>query len=265
MLVEAQRDFIGARVDIDPDSDTSRFIGSSFGVGELGLNLLFETRETVRIRRAMRRDRTVEKLVGGRTSGRSMPSVFCYNPLRCHVEILQPDEQGYGPLCFTVSDPDAVIPLPRFVSGDYGRLVSRPDVVRAASLAGSTPPWLPVALVCGRISDYPLDLPSIEEIKEILYEDHTVAARLTGAFYVSKDSEMVTVAIQAATESEASDVNLKKRVADLVNENRLVPLKVRLLDPHTFPRRPILDFERKVRYLCTTEQAAETSDNLTTS
>ncbi len=54
VLVEAQRDYIAARMGIDIGQDPHRLVGSSFGVGELGLNLLFETRETIRMRRAMR-------------------------------------------------------------------------------------------------------------------------------------------------------------------------------------------------------------------
>ena len=105
VLVEAQRDYIAARMGIDIDRDPRRIVGSSFGVGELGLNLLFETRETIRMRRAMRTQLALAQLLCGSAAVLyAMPSVFCYNPLRTHIEVLNPDANGIGELCITMLD-----------------------------------------------------------------------------------------------------------------------------------------------------------------
>ena len=250
MVVEAQRDYIAARMGIDVDHDPCRMIGSSFGIGELGLNLLFESRETIRIRRAMRNSEAIRLLVAGRSDG-SLPSVFCYNPLRCHVEVIDADAHGCGELCITVTDSHAVILLPRYASGDYGRLVSPEQVVQAACLAGPDVPWLPVAVVFGRIADRAPHYPSVEEIKEILYLDHGVADRLSGAFRLSSDWQGVRLTVQASSEESADDPDLRSKLTGLLNRGGWSRLRVEILSPVAFPCRPILDFERKFAYVAT--------------
>ncbi len=248
VLVEAQRDFIATRMGIDPEHDAQRLIGSSFGIGELGLNLLFETRETIRMRRAMRTQAAVAYLLGGTPGGSSVPSVFCYNPLRCHIEVLTPDEDGFGELCFTMLDPQAIIPLPRYASGDMGKLVSRPDVAQAAQLAGSSAPWLPVVVVKGRIKDRPVDMPSVESIKELMYSDLAVAHQLTGAFRITKEAGGVRLVFQANTDRAAMDPGLRQQLARLGQAQLAVPFDVDVLAPLAFPFRPALDHERKFPY-----------------
>ncbi len=250
VLVEAQRDYIAARMDIDLDHDRHRMIGSSFGVGELGLNLLFETRETIRMRRAMRAKPALAQLLSGNAASSSMPSIFCFNPLRCYVEVLRPGADGFGELCFTMLDPHAIIALPRYTTGDMGKLVSRQDVAQAAQLAGTARPWLPVVAVQGRIKDRPAGMPSVESIKELIYTDHAVADQLTGAFRISKnDTGVVKLTIQTNTETAAEDAGLRKQLLTLVNDRQATPLDLELLAPHAFPYRPLLDHERKFAYM----------------
>lgn len=250
VLVEAQRDYIAARLGIDLDHDPHRIIGSSFGAGELGLNLLFETRETIRMRRAMRTQPQVAQLLSGTTDGRSAPSIFCFNPLRCHVEVLSPGPDGFGELCFTMLDTQAIIALPRYVSGDLGKLVNQQEVTQAARLAGSARPWLPVVAVKGRIKDRPVGMPSVECIKELIYADHGVADQLTGAFRINQDDRGgVKLTLQANSERAAQDPGLHTQLLTLARRQLSVPVDLELLPPLAFPYRPLLDFERKFAYL----------------
>lgn len=257
VLVESQRDYIAAKLGIDLDGGGHRTVLSSFGVGELGLNLLFETRETIRLRRAMRNQPEIEHLIGGRPSGRSMPSVFCFNPLRCHLEVLRPDADGYGELCFTVIDPSAVMPLPRYATGDYGKLVAHAAVRQAARMLGCEAPWLPVAVVCGRVGDRPAGLPSAEEVKEVLYADHGVADQLTGAFKLELDAQGTGhLTLQAAGSDESTHISLAAQLSGQLNQDRTQPLSVAVLAPHLFPWRPQLDYERKFAYMNPAAQAS---------
>lgn len=250
VLVEAQRDYIAARMGIDLDHDPHRMIGSSFGVGELGLNLLFETRETIRMRRAMRTQPEVAQLLSGNIEGTSPPSVFCFNPLRCYIEVLNPGADGFGELCFTMLDPQAIIPLPRYTTGDMGKLVTRQDAAQAAQLAGTALPWLPVVAVKGRIKDRQNGMPSVESIKELIYSNHAVADQLTGAFRISKDETGgVKLTIQTNTERAAKDPGLRKQLVTLVNDRQSTALDLELLGPQAFPYRPLLDHERKFAYM----------------
>jgi phenylacetate-CoA ligase len=206
MLVEAQREYIAARMGIDLDGGASRLIGSSFGVGELGLNLLFETRATIAMRRALRDPTLAGAWLGLPASDRAVPSVFCHNPLRCHIEVLRPDSQGYGELCFTMLDRQAVIPLPRFATGDLGRLLPPAAVQAICQATALTPPWLPVVLTRGRLKDRSQAAPSVEQVKEWLYKDHAEADLLSGAFKVCVGTCGVPeITVQLAGHAESLD------------------------------------------------------------
>jgi phenylacetate-CoA ligase len=250
ILVEAQRDYLAARMGIDIDQDPSRLIGSSFGVGELGLNLLFETRETIRLRRAMRANTELSTLLCGSTTNGSMPSVFCYNPLRTYIEILNAGPDGFGELCITMLDEHAVIPLPRYTTGDLGRLVSQSELKQAHQTTGAALPWLPVIAVKGRIKDRGIGMPSVETIKEVLYSDHAIADHLTGAFRLSTPGcGGIVLSLQANTDSAAGSPELLARLEELLAQRELAHLKLALFGPTAFPWRPVLDFERKFAYL----------------
>ena len=251
VLVEAQRDYIAARMGIDIDHDPHRLVGSSFGVGELGLNLLFETRETICMRRAMRSNATLARLLCGGAVPDALPSVFCYNPLRTHLEVLNPDANGFGELCITMLGAGNVIALPRYATGDMARLLPLPDTQQAAALAGVPAPWLPMALVQGRIKDRPAGMPSVERIKELIYLDHAIADQLSGAFRLERtDDGQVRLTLQASSARSASRM-LQQAVAQLCAQHDHDRLQVCVLGPEQFPWRPMLDYERKFDYVST--------------
>lgn len=249
MLVETQRDYISAKMGIDVGPDSARLVGSSFGVGELGLNLLFETRETIRIRRMMRIQPNLMKMVNGSTKMDSLPSIFCYNPLRTFLEILNPDENGVGELCITMLDPHAVIPLPRYATGDQGRLISSAEAAIAVQLAQCNEPWLPLVAIHGRIKDRSVSLPSVESIKELLYLDHDIADQLTGVFRLDLVNGRTRITIQAYTDEDLCLTRLQHRLLTMFSAEGLYNIDVVLMGLSVFPWRPQLDFERKFSYM----------------
>ena len=252
VLVEAQRDYIAARMGMDIDRDPHRLVGSSFGVGELGLNLLFETRETIRMRRAMRSLPALARLLCGAAAVDAIPSVFCYNPLRTYLEILNPDANGFGELCITMLDRHAVIPLPRYATGDLGKLINPQDTAKAATMAGTEPPWLPLVAIQGRIKDRSSGLPSVESIKELLYLDHAIADQLSGAFRLAQDDSGRTKLTLQATPDAAVTPALRTQLMDICARRGFANLEVDLVKPEDFPWRPLLDFERKFAYVAAT-------------
>jgi phenylacetate-CoA ligase len=250
VLVEAQRDYIAECMGIDLDNDPHRLIGSSYGVGELGLNLLFETRETIKIRRATRRLPEVAQLLMRTHANPSPPGVFCFNPLRCYVEVVDPDANGFGELCITLLDADALIALPRYATGDLGRIISPSDARQAAELANTPCPWLPLVVLCGRIKDRPSGLPSVESIKTILYTNRAVAQELTGAFRLFLSAQgQVQVTVQARSEKAAGDPELNAQLRLLLHRYCPLPHHLDVVPPEMFPHRPVLDFERKFIYI----------------
>jgi phenylacetate-CoA ligase len=251
MLVEAQRDHMARHLGIDPDHDVQRMVGSSFGVGELGLNLLFETRTSLRIRRAARRLPALAALLEGGEGGEgaAVPAVFCYAPQRLCVEIIEPDARGWGGLCLTLLDRHAVIPLPRFATGDLARLPGAAEVAQAARMAAVDVPWLPVVLLRGRQADNTPGAPSVEAIKELIYADFDDAEMLTGAFRIlaAEGGAAARVLVQSGSADKAREGGLQHRLQRRAAA-LLPPVEICVLAPELFPDRPLIDFERKFAY-----------------
>lgn len=258
VLVEPQRQFIEHAIGIRRDDPTEhRLVGSSFGIGELGLNLLFETRETIAMRRRAYAKQAASPTATQQTRG--TPSLFCMNPLRCHVGVLDPDEQGVGELCFTLLARDAVIPLPRFASGDLGRILPREEMQAMAAEAGVEAPWMPMVSVLGRMKDQPDRWPSAERLKEVVYSNGPLANQLTGAFQLLRPSTATggdlvgdgtaVLVVQARPGLEEPREGLAQRLQEHVSQQVALPLRVDLRSHHQVPWRPLMDYERKFTYL----------------
>lgn len=251
MLVEAQRRYLEAKLGIVSGAAEGRVVASSFGVGELGLNLLFETRETIRMRRMQsQRDADRHVLDTGRGMGTEHPALFCFDPLRCHVEVIDPDANGFGELCFTMLGGRELIPLPRYLTGDVGRLVGPNELRQLAAGAGLPgPPWLPVLAVRGRAKDRPSDLglPSVEAVKELIYADHGLADHFTGAFKLQVGPEgTVRLRLRVRSTQAAAEGDIEKRLSTKAQTMGFGPMRFELCgaewgaDP---------DYERKYEYL----------------
>lgn len=248
MLVESQRDFFAARMGIDIDLDDHRLIGSSFGIGELGLNLLFETRETIRLRRAARKDPVLQAIVCGSVQVQSVPALFCYNPMRSHLEVVNPGADGFGELCITMLDNQGAIPLPRYATGDSARLISQEEIESGMQGKGFAWPWLPMIALRGRIKDQGNEGPSVEYIKELIYLNHEIANGLTGAFRLSRLNESDFLLTLQANTQDHSLADLLLQLKQLFQNHGVENLKIELMATDDFPWRPTLDFERKFAY-----------------
>lgn len=249
MLVEPQREYIAKCMGLDLETEPQRMIGSSFGVGELGLNLLFETRCTIHLQRKLRAARSTADRGADAYGEGAAPQLLCYNPMRCHVEVLNPDSSGFGELCFTMLDRQAVIPLPRFATGDLGRMLARPTISAHADRARLMTPWLPVVELHGRIADRSTDLPSVEQVKEWIYSDHLIAHQLSGAFrLVSQPRGGARLTLQLTGDARAEE-DVRTRIQEIARLYGFTDLQVESLSASEFPWRPMLDFERKFPYL----------------
>jgi phenylacetate-CoA ligase len=153
-------------------------------------------------------------------------------------------------MCVTMLDTHAVIPLPRYTTGDMARLVTPDEVKVLSAQAGTVPPWLPMVAVRGRIKDRPDGLPSVEGVKDCLYQDHSLADQLTGAFKIVKDAGgVVRVVLQARCDAAAEQDEVRGRLLSLLQARWCGEIAVEVLAPMAFPWRPVLDHERKFAYL----------------
>lgn len=245
---ESFRDYLAATLHIDPDAPGNGLIGSSMGVGELGLNLFNETRETVALRRACARDReNLVRLLGHDNAG-VLPTFFVYNPLRIFVEVHSTDRLGCGDLTVSMLDAKAVIPLMRYKTGDRAALL---DPTRVADLlgAGMRVPSLPMIALLGRDKDVISPKWHVDFFKDALYSRQDIARHLTGAFRLTRSQGALLWELQLNKESVADPAGiasvLKVVVADrLGNES----LEVACFAYALFPYGQTLDFERKFIY-----------------
>lgn len=248
MLVEPQRAYLEARLGIVSNPTGGRVVASSFGVGELGLNLLFETRETIRMRRVQRADGAAsEPGDPSLLAESSQPALFCFDPLRCYIEVLDPGADGFGELCFTMLGGRELIPLPRYTTGDVGRLLGERETRELARRTGlGAPPWLPVLAVRGRAKDRTPGRPSIEAIKELIYTDHALAGVLTGAFKLAGERDgRAELRVRTTLLAAEERATVQSRLSALAGGRGLGHLRVIACGPE-WGADP--DYERKYDY-----------------
>ncbi|WP_046114382.1 hypothetical protein [Aquincola tertiaricarbonis] len=246
MLVEPQRRFIADALGITPGD--GRLVVSSMGIGELGLHLFFEDAACIAVRQALQ--------AGARWPGLQdledadgLPSLFCFDAQRCHVETVGTDARGDGELVVTLLDPRTPLLLPRYATGDLARLVPPACAAAACQSLGLPPPVLPWLLVHGRRRDRAAGRPSVERIKECLYADAAVARRLTGAFRLQADGRLLVQAADACSDAELATLagSLSRQLAGLRQGS--APLQLVLRRPHDCGFGPPLDHERKFAYV----------------
>src|SRR5262249_30814990 len=125
------RGYVASRFRLNADDPQAGRILSSFGVGELGLHLCYETAATVALRRTAWRNRDLARPLFGLASPRSaLPFVFAFNPDRTFIEFLDPASNGFGRLTISMLDTSLPIPLLRYQTGDIARLLDADWVVQ---------------------------------------------------------------------------------------------------------------------------------------
>ena len=247
---ENYRNYVGKKLNIDPDNPSTGIIGSSMGVGELGLNLCFETLETIALRRAINRSPALmEKLFGCVSGNDPCPMLFAYNPLSYYLEARNSDVQGYGELLVSILDKDCPLPLFRYQSGDEAKLLDTDVIIKAFQAEGLTAPLLPkMPLICirGRQKDRLESGLHISVIKDALYEDVDFADRITGAFRIDRDNPSVLhIQIRRGEKPEEVDTPAISS-GDII----LIPTEnIQLWDYDAFPYGKSIDYERKFTYL----------------
>jgi phenylacetate-CoA ligase len=244
------RNYLADHFQLDNDDPSTGIIASSMGVAELGLNLFYETPETIKLRRlAQVNPEFFQALFGIAAVGTTLPMLFVYNPLRCYVETVGKDAAGYGNLTISMSDPEAVLPLLRYQTGDVARLFSPEEITRACELSGLPLPGkmpLPVIAMQGRSKDCLPDATHTGQYKDALYVHKDIAIKLTGAFRVEYPEGKILVHVQLRRGFE-EDNDLRSRLAAEF-PGTVLPEQVQVWPYMKFPFGMTLDYERKFSY-----------------
>jgi phenylacetate-CoA ligase len=252
---EQFRSYVAGRLGLDADRPERGYIMSSFGVGELGLHLCFETPATIALRRAAARDPELARELFGEFA--VLPTVLAYNPLRTWIEAVNPDSAGYGRMTISMLDTALPVPLLRYQTGDVIRLLDTHHVARQLARRGVTlPRRLPATILAlaGRDKDALPGGSHVGAYKDALYADPTVADRLTGAFRLStSESGFVVVHVQLVRGAQADPV-----LEDRIRVAMGIPhagSRVIVSTYESFPYGMALDYERKFAYYVPGESA----------
>ena len=245
---EHYRRYLSDCLGLDVDRPDRGYVMSSFGVGELGLHLCYETPATIALRiAAFSQTSFAQDLVGaGAEAGLPLPMLFSFDPTRTFLEVVEPDADGYGRLTISMLDPERTLPMLRYQTGDIVRLVDRAQVLAVArrhgvALAADLPPTI-VALR-GREKDALPNGSHVGFYKDALYADRDAARQLSGAFRVVFSSGRCTMHVQLAASqapSELLEPTLLQALPPPMRPERLV------IWPYAaFPFGMGLDYERK--------------------
>ncbi len=248
---ERYRTYLSACVGADLDRSDGGYVMSSFGVGELGLHLGFETRATIGLRRAAHADATFARELFGRDvdNGDALPMLFAFNPLRTFLEIVDADAAGYGQLTTSMLDPDRCIPLLRYQTGDVAALVDPDRVAALAARHGVTlhgPVPRALFALSGRQTEVLPTRSHVGVYKDALYADQEISKAVTGAVRVIAGESQCTMHVQLVPTAMPSAF-LHERIMNSV-PNAARPSRVVLWPYAQFPFGMTLDYERKFAY-----------------
>ncbi len=248
---ESFRDYLAGVLHINPDAPEDGMIGSSMGVGELGLNVFYETRETIALRRACARDRhNLTRLLGHESGGDGgagpLPTFLAFNPLRTFVEINAPDRYGCGDLLVSMLDSTAVIPLLRYKTGDRATLIDPAHVAGIADVGKPGP--FPMIALQGRAKDVIAPGWHVDTFKDALYRRRDLARHLTGAFRLSRLEGVLQWELQLVCGSEADPAEITSSLKACLPGRQGNDIAIICYAYHLFPYGQALDYERKFVY-----------------
>jgi phenylacetate-CoA ligase len=244
---EAFRDYLCSCFAIDKLDQGS--IRSSLGVAELGLNLMFETAETVELRRRANKDAAFSIALFGQDYTGRAPMLFAYNPLRAYLEVIDRNKHNIGRLAVSILT-KCPLPLFRYLTGDRVKLISEnfPEGVYLKSGARLEQKLkFPLVAFFGRETDQIDEDASVLDFKDALFQDPYLARDLSGAIRLNRDCGKFHIDIQLAENRVLSTNGIEKLTDNLPGKPTGDQIKIW---PYAeFPYGHTLDYQRKFSYL----------------
>jgi phenylacetate-CoA ligase len=246
---ERFRSYVGGRLGYSPSNLSEGVIRSSFGIGELGLHLFYETPATIALRRHAEVDLAFAKeLWGAGMPIHPVPMLLAFDDTRMFVEVDRVDVAGFGDLTVTMLDPQAPLPLLRYQSGDVVALLDDREVSAVARRHGLELTDLPGHLIAlrGRRNEMIPNGCHVGVYREALFTNPEVGSVLTGAVRVEVLTDGITLHVQLMPRCRRSPTMAATIANAVAPEYR--PAHVRLWPYEKFPFGMRLDYERKFRY-----------------
>jgi phenylacetate-CoA ligase len=245
-LAENARKYLEGLLGCDPAHPDRGVVGSSMGVAERGLNLLYEVPPLVALRRALHDSVPLRRRLLG-PEATCAPLLFTYDPSRAFVEVV-----ADGRLVVSLL-PRRLLPLIRYHTGDVAAAVGPDMLAAAADAAGLPAAWfdgLPVVMVhgrgeCARAGEQDV---TAEQVKEGVYLDALLAAQTTANFRLASGEREASVRIQLSP-GVAAGPALDEAFREAISHYVRAPVSVRCERYERFGDGMTLDYERKFDYL----------------
>ncbi|MFS8183937.1 hypothetical protein ACMG4P_20590 [Pseudovibrio denitrificans] len=240
------RDYVASQLNTDLNNEAAPLVNSSMGVGELGLNLFFESRESIQIKRALDRNEDLFQELFGFSSEHGNLMLFSYNPLRTHIEANNCDSRKIGDLLVSILSLEPMIPLLRYRTGDRIRLLEWDEITAAFAAVGLPAPkrpTFPLVALQGRARDVLANGVNVSRIKDLLYKDQQIAQELTGAWRVEQTENGWLLNLQLAKNGRLSNEQI-----DALSKSLPMNNLIKTWNYSEFPFGVETDYERKFCY-----------------
>ncbi|MCR4337856.1 MAG: hypothetical protein NUV91_08650 [Candidatus Omnitrophica bacterium] len=225
---------------------------SSMGISEFGLNIFFESQETIALRKLAQNSSMLRELLFDPTYPDYLPMFLNYLPQLFLVEEIDQN------VVVTNTNQDASLLLVRYNTYDKARILSydflkgilQKIVLPAGKKIEDYLPAFhsPLILMYGRGDYFNLDEEKIypEQIQDLLFQNLEMASQITGYFRLSDGSRGPQLDIQlkkAIAPSSSLEEKFQKQIQSF-NQN----LRVSLHFYQDFPYGMELDYQHKFKY-----------------
>jgi phenylacetate-CoA ligase len=223
----------------------------SVGVSELGLTIGHETDDCAGIRSAAADDDAIRTALFPEAP--FVPTLVQYLPRRFHLETPVSDV-GRSHLVVTTTDPARRLPLIRYATGDWARLLTHAEVRDALAACGrqdlAPRTELPFLALWGRGRSLTVAGREVfpEQIKEAIYSDAAVASATTANFRMEAVEGRLRVALQLRA-GRTTSASLRDALKDATRKWTGMPVDADLVPFAQFPNALDLCYQRKFRYL----------------
>lgn len=241
--------YLGKLLGHDPREESRGHVMVNLGVSEIGLSVGIETPDARRVRRLIHSDAALHRSLLGDTP--FVPIITQYLPHRYYIETPE-GEDGLPRLIVTTLDTGRRLPLVRYTTGDWARVLSHAEVSAAMKRAGHAPPQSPLPFIAmwgrgrslraGGAGVFP------EQVKEAIYADATLARATTGDFRMKTAGGRLSLRVQLSPGTKAS-ASLTQRFESRIASAIGVRTHVITVGYGDFAEGLDVGYQRKFRYL----------------
>jgi phenylacetate-CoA ligase len=251
-MPESYRTYIGNILGHDPDRPEKGRILVSAGISEVGLTVGHETDACRAIRKAAGENPALARALFGFED--YLPTLVQYMPTSYYMETVEQD--GLDRLVVTTCQADRRIPLIRYNTRDWARLLEYEQVVEALQQTGLEhlrPDWqLPFLALFGRGEGKTVSGRAVypEQVKEALYAEPSLAPHFTANFRMRSvpGGKALSLRMQLAPGKKPSEAPVAT-FTDHMQSRLGVEVRTEMVAYDQFTEALELCYQRKFRYL----------------